>query len=100
MRYARYVLNRRRRFIPGVGGVRRRYLAGRTLNRTFTRYARNYIAFQRRLRMASLQSILYYNSLSPAMQRRIRLRFYRTGNTRLFNMRGRRPRLRHMRTDY
>jgi len=94
----RYVLSRRRRFIPPQ--ARRRYTAGRTLNRFFTRYARNYISFQRRLRMSSLQSILYYNSLSPALQRRIRIRYYRTGSTRLFRMQGRRPRLRHMRTDY
>jgi len=98
----RYVLGDRRRFrfLPGPARIRRRHRAGRVLNRTFRRYARNYLAFQRRLRMSSLQSILYYNSLSPALQRRIRIRFYRTGTTRLFRMQGRRPRLRHMRTDY
>jgi len=100
MRYARAALNRRRRFIPGTPRIRRRYIAGRRLNRFFTRYARNYLSFQRRLRMSSLQSILYYNRLSPALQRRIRIRYYRTGNSRLFRMQGRRPRLRHMRTDY
>jgi len=96
----RFVLSRRRRFLPGSALTRRRYRSGRVLNRFFTRYARNYAAFQRRLRMSSLQSILYYNSLSPALQRRIRIRFYRTGTSRLFRMQGRRPRLRHMRTDY
>jgi len=102
MRYAPFALRRSRRFIPGGrrSRVGRRYLAGRVLNRTFRRYARNYLSFQRRLRMSSLQSILFYRRLSPAQQRRIRIRYYRTGTSRLFRMQGRRPRLRHMRTHY
>jgi len=96
-----YVFPRGRTFRGGnIRQHRRSLAAGRTVNRFLRKYRRNYLAFNRRLRMSGLQSILYYNRLTPAQKRRIRMRFYRTGTSRIFNMRGRRPRLRHMRTDY
>jgi len=97
----RYVIPNGR---PILGGSlrqhRRSFAAGRTVNRFLRKYKRNYLAFNRRLRMSGLQFILYYNRLTPAQKRRICMRFYRTGTSRIFYMRGRRPRLRHMRTDY
>jgi len=97
----RYVLARRRRFIPGTPYVRRRYLAGQTLNRFFRRNVGRYRGFNRRLRTSSLQSNLYYRyRMTPQQRTHTRRRYYRTGRTRLFRMQGRRPRLRHMRTDY
>jgi len=78
---------------------RRRFAAGRTINRYLrrrvaTRFRRNYARFFTRLRTSSLQALLYYRRLTPAQRRLVRLRYYRTGDSRIFHMQGRRPRFR------
>jgi len=99
-----YMPGARAVFLPYAPGRvhRRRFAAGRTLDRALrrrfaTRFRRNYQRFFTRLRTSSLQAVLTYRRLTPAQRRLVRLRYYRTGDSRLFHMQGRRPRLRHMR---
>jgi len=74
---------------------RRRYAAGRVLNRFFKRNVRRYRRFNVRARTSSLQSSMYYRyRMTPQQRAYTRRRYYRTGRTRLFKMQGRRPRFR------
>jgi len=94
-----------RHYMPGARAVllpyaparvhRRRYAAGRTLNRFFKRNVGRYRGFNRRVRTSSLQTNLYYRyRMTPQQRAYTRRRYYRTGRTRLFKMQGRRPRFR------
>jgi len=91
--YRPYMPGARAQMLPFAPGRvhRRRFAAGRTLNRAFrrrfaTRFRRNYQRFFTRLRTSSLQAILTYRRLTPAQKRLVRIRYYRTGDSRLFHM--------------